>query len=319
MMNGTANNHPMRLRPTAASAAPNNGVSMERRYHKRVGTTTGGPPNGTPAKSATTADLTTGSGAAPLLSRMKTRLTSRSTVVRMRQFDTELMRRLHDDCESTVVMVGRVDYLQVPVSIFVRLRSAVDFGDLCEVPKPTRFVYVLLGPADAGLDYHQVGRAMATLLANESFRAAAYAIASRKQFMTAINDFFDGSIVVPPGDIAKRQLVDFHSLRFVERPMRRRRVALTLSNMPQSAAAHLGTYRMKAVSTSMTLRRTGRWFGGIRDELTRRMRLYPSDFTDSLNWKCASSVFYVFFTCLFPAITFGSILSKFCGSGRDHF
>jgi hypothetical protein len=64
-------------------------------------------------------------------------------------------------------MCGCVDYLQMPVSIFVRLRTAVDFGDMCEVPKPTRFVYVLLGPADAGLDYHQVGRACATLMANE--------------------------------------------------------------------------------------------------------------------------------------------------------
>jgi hypothetical protein len=35
--------------------------------------------------------------------------------------------------------------------------------------------------------------------------------------MTAINDFFDGSIVVPPGDVAKRQQVDFNSLKYVDK------------------------------------------------------------------------------------------------------
>jgi hypothetical protein len=62
----------------------------------------------------------------------------------------------------------------------------------------------------------------------------------------------------------------------------------------------------------MTLRRTGRLFGGARDEFVHRAKMYASDFTDALNMKCASSVCYVFFTCLFPAITFGSILRMCC-------
>ena len=40
-------------------------------------------------------------------------------------------------------------------------------GDLTEVPVPVRFIYFLLGPADSDLDYHEVGRAMATLMSDK--------------------------------------------------------------------------------------------------------------------------------------------------------
>ena len=40
-------------------------------------------------------------------------------------------------------------------------------GDLTEVPLPVRFIYLLLGPADGMLDYHEIGRAMATLMSDK--------------------------------------------------------------------------------------------------------------------------------------------------------
>lgn len=41
-----------------------------------------------------------------------------------------------------------------------------------------------------------------------------------------------------------------------------------------------------------------------------RLRIYASDFWDAINWQCLTAVFFVFFTCFFPAMTFGSILSE---------
>ena len=40
-------------------------------------------------------------------------------------------------------------------------------GDLTEVPIPVRFIYFLLGPQDSELDYHEVGRSMATLMSDK--------------------------------------------------------------------------------------------------------------------------------------------------------
>ena len=38
---------------------------------------------------------------------------------------------------------------------------------LTEVPVPTRFVFILLGPRGRKQQYHEVGRSIATLMADE--------------------------------------------------------------------------------------------------------------------------------------------------------
>ena len=44
------------------------------------------------------------------------------------------------------MLVGEVDCLDKPVSVFIRLSTPVVLGDLTEVPVPTRFIFILLGP-----------------------------------------------------------------------------------------------------------------------------------------------------------------------------
>lgn len=53
---------------------------------------------------------------------------------------------------------------------------------------------------------------------------------------------------------------------------------------------------------------TGRLFGGLRDDLRRRLPLYASDFRDGLNPKCLSSTLLMLFACIAPAVTFGGIM-----------
>ena len=55
----------------------------------------------------------------------------------------------------------------MPVYAFVRLAKGVTLPDLIEVPLPTRFLFVLLGPSNEHLRYHEVGRSIATLMADE--------------------------------------------------------------------------------------------------------------------------------------------------------
>jgi sodium bicarbonate transporter 10 len=42
--------------------------------------------------------------------------------------------------------VGEVHFLDHHVTAFVRLKNAAILGDLTEVPVPTRFIFILLGP-----------------------------------------------------------------------------------------------------------------------------------------------------------------------------
>ena len=40
-------------------------------------------------------------------------------------------------------------------------------GDLTEVPVPTRFIFILLGPQGNQMRYHEIGRSIATLMSDE--------------------------------------------------------------------------------------------------------------------------------------------------------
>lgn len=50
---------------------------------------------------------------------------------------------------------------------FVRLREAVELDAVLEVPVPVRFLFLLLGPRSANMDYHEIGRSISTLMSDK--------------------------------------------------------------------------------------------------------------------------------------------------------
>jgi hypothetical protein len=56
------------------------------------------------------------------------------------------MRKIPPGSEADNILVGEIDFLERAISAFVRLNQACHLGDLTEVPVPTRFLFILLGP-----------------------------------------------------------------------------------------------------------------------------------------------------------------------------
>jgi len=78
------------------------------------------------------------------------------------------MHRIPPGAEATNVLVGSVEFLSTPVMAFVRLQEACELANLTEVPLPVRFIFILLGPTgSSSLDYHEIGRSISTLMADE--------------------------------------------------------------------------------------------------------------------------------------------------------
>lgn len=77
------------------------------------------------------------------------------------------MRKIPPKAEASNILIGEVECLEKVVSCFIRLNESCKLGDLTEVPVPTRFIFVLLGPTGQGMRYHEIGRAMATLLSDD--------------------------------------------------------------------------------------------------------------------------------------------------------
>ena len=50
---------------------------------------------------------------------------------------------------------------------FVRLNEAVLLESVLEVPVPVRFLFVLLGPSQSNMDYHEIGRSISTLMSDK--------------------------------------------------------------------------------------------------------------------------------------------------------
>jgi len=82
--------------------------------------------------------------------------------------DSHILHRIPPGAEATNVLVGSVEFLSAPVMAFVRLQDACELTNLTEVPLPVRFIFILLGPTgSSSLDYHEIGRSISTLMADE--------------------------------------------------------------------------------------------------------------------------------------------------------
>ncbi|XP_076649182.1 anion exchange protein Ae2 isoform X6 [Halictus rubicundus] len=227
-----------------------------------------------------------------------------------------ILKRIPAGAEATVVLVGAVDFLDQPTIAFVRLAKGVIMSSITEVNIPVRFMFTLLGPRNGDLDYHEIGRSIATLMANTSFHKIAYKANERRELLSAINEFLDDSIVLPPGDWERQALLPFSELKAKSEAIRNRKAkALEEKSKPVQSEAAVkkallaGEEEKKPPGDDDPLRRTKRPFGGLINDIKRRYPFYLSDFTDGLSSSCLAAAIFMYFAALCTAITFGGLMS----------
>ncbi|XP_063411589.1 band 3 anion transport protein-like [Mytilus trossulus] len=216
----------------------------------------------------------------------------------------DIMRRIPKGAEATTVLVGCVDYLTKPAVAFVRLAEGQYLDNLTEVPLPVRFLFLLLGPENSGMDYHEVGRCISTLMSNQHFHDVAYKAESRRELLGAINGFLDESIVLPPGDWDQKTLLPIMNMARKKAKLKRKK-----QQKEEEKQALLEKEKKDKIPLD-PLRRTGKIFGGLYYDIKRRYPHYISDFKDGLNLKCLAAIVFIFFACFAPCIAFGGLLSE---------
>ncbi|KAI1885600.1 hypothetical protein AGOR_G00205490 [Albula goreensis] len=123
-----------------------------------------------------------------------------NSTVDFSKVDMNFMKKIPPGAEASNVLVGEVDFLERPIIAFIRLSPAVLLTGLTEVPVPTRFLFLLLGPFGKGPQYHEIGRSMATLMTDEVFHDVAYKAKDRNDLLSGIDEFLDQVTVLPPGE-----------------------------------------------------------------------------------------------------------------------
>ncbi|XP_039977171.1 sodium bicarbonate cotransporter 3-like isoform X9 [Xiphias gladius] len=218
--------------------------------------------------------------------------------------DMNFMKKIPRGAEASNVLVGEVDFLEKPIIAFVRLSPAVLITGLTEVPVPTRFLFLLLGPHGKGPQYHEIGRSMATLMTDEIFHDVAYKAKDRTDLLSGIDEFLDQVTVLPPGEWDPT--IRIEPPKNVPSQLKRKR-----PSQPNGTASPAGELEKQEDHHAVPeLQRTGRIFGGLILDVKRKAPFYWSDIRDSFSLQCLASVLFLYCACMSPVITFGGLLGE---------
>ncbi|XP_055395559.1 electrogenic sodium bicarbonate cotransporter 4 [Bubalus kerabau] len=255
------------------------------------------------------------------------------------QRKNKFMKKIPKDSEASNVLVGEVDFLDQPFIAFVRLIQSAMLGGVTEVPVPTRFLFILLGPSGRAKSYNEIGRAIATLMVDDLFSDVAYKARNREDLIAGIDEFLDEVIVLPPGEWDP-------NIR-IEPPKKvpsadKRKSVFSLTELGQmngsvagggggaagggaagggggggaSGGSGAADGEMPAAhEIGEELIWTGRFFGGLCLDVKRKLPWFPSDFYDGFHIQSISAILFIYLGCITNAITFGGLL----GDATDNY
>jgi anion exchange protein len=209
----------------------------------------------------------------------------------------DLLHKIPDDAESLTVLVGGVPFLTEPLVVFVRLKQSHLLGDLTEVPVPVRFIYLNIGPTNY-MDYHEVGRAMATLMSDKCFHETAYSSLSKDEIMDAIDQFLDDSIVLPPGDWDPELILPIMHER----------------NEQKLKKEKIKEHHLQHHEKEEEVKFSCKPCGGFVHDLKNLIRRYPSDIKDVFHIQAFLAIFFIYISCVAPAVAFGGLMEELSGT-----
>uniref|UniRef100_A0A8C7U188 Anion exchange protein n=1 Tax=Oncorhynchus mykiss TaxID=8022 RepID=A0A8C7U188_ONCMY len=223
------------------------------------------------------------------------------------QLKNKLMKKLPRDAEASNVLVGGVDFLDTPFVAFVRLQQAAMLGGLTEVPVPTRFLFVLLGPKSKAKSYHEIGRAIATLMSDEVFHDIAYKAKDRQDLLAGIEEFLDEVIVLPPGEWDPDIRIEPpKSLPSSDKRYSGGDGPQMNGDTPGHDGGQGGGGGHGHVGEE--LMNTGKFCGGLILDIKRKLPFFASDFYDAIHIQSLSAILFIYLGTVTNAITFGGLL-----------
>lgn len=226
-----------------------------------------------------------------------------NSTVDFSKVDMNFMKKIPPGAEASNVLVGEVDFLERPIIAFIRLSPAVLLTGLTEVPVPTRFLFLLLGPYGKGPQYHEIGRSIATLMTDEVFHDVAYKAKDRNDLVSGIDEFLDQVTVLPPGEWDPS--IRIEPPKSVPSQEKRK-----LPSVPNGSAHSSDILKETEHNTGPELQRTGRIFGGLVNDVRRKAPFLWSDIRDAFSLQCLASVLFLYCACMSPVITFGGLLGE---------
>ncbi|NXV51858.1 S4A4 protein, partial [Uria aalge] len=170
-----------------------------------------------------------------------------------------------------------------------------------------RFLFILLGPKGKAKSYHEIGRAIATLMSDEVFHDIAYKAKDRQDLIAGIDEFLDEVIVLPPGEWDPA--IRIEPPKSLPSSDKRKNMYSGGENLQMNGdTPHDGGHGGGGHGDCEELQRTGRFCGGLIKDIKRKAPFFASDFYDALNIQALSAVLFIYLATVTNAITFGGLL-----------
>ncbi|XP_046717332.1 electrogenic sodium bicarbonate cotransporter 4 isoform X3 [Silurus meridionalis] len=235
------------------------------------------------------------------------------------QLKNKFMKKIPRDAEASNVLIGEVDFLDKPFVAFIRLAQATTLGGLTEVPVPTRFLFILLGPQGKVKSYTEIGRAIATLMVDELFSSVAYKARHREDLIAGLDEFLNEVTVLPPGEWDPKIRIEPPN-KVPSAEMRKSVFSLnelgqTNGTVGGGETANDDEKMPTAHELGEELAFTGRFCGGLWLDIKRKLPWLLSDFYEGFHIQSISAVLFIYLGCITNAITFGGLL----GDATDNY
>ncbi|XP_047660718.1 electrogenic sodium bicarbonate cotransporter 4 isoform X6 [Tachysurus fulvidraco] len=235
------------------------------------------------------------------------------------QLKNKFMKKIPRDAEASNVLIGEVDFLDKPFVAFVRLAQATTLGGLTEVPVPTRFLFILLGPHGKVKSYTEIGRAIATLMVDDLFSSVAYKAKHRDDLIAGLDEFLNEVTVLPPGEWDPKIRIE-PPKKVPSAEMRKSVFSLNELGQANGTAGGGGIAdddeELPAPhEMGEELAFTGRFCGGLWLDIKRKVPWLLSDFCEGFHIQSISAVLFIYLGCITNAITFGGLL----GDATDNY
>lgn len=185
----------------------------------------------------------------------------------------------------------------------------------------SRFVFILLTPPEHPVEeILAIGRALGTLMVDTVFATIAYQSKHVNDLCAGVDEFLSQSLVIPAGRMPSDHRLEPQPTAVARRPG----MFGPLATYEQTfSAAKEETIEEKTHNVPSDLKRTGRFCGGLIEDVKRKWKWYWSDYRDFFRadsfLQCLGATMFLFLANITKTITFAGLMEQLLDRNMVHF
>lgn len=214
--------------------------------------------------------------------------------------NTKFKRKINKRSQGASILIAPINFAVNPKLVFMRLDRATKLHNFLEVNINSKFIVIILSHPKHRTSIYEIGRVIATCLADEVCSELFYKASSTEDILKAIKDFRKSSMILPP---------IWDPKIFIEPPEK------TFTKEERKQVQDLDRYIHDEeieiyFHTDTNLKGSKKPFFGLKNDIKRKAKHYISDFTDFFNFQCFATTCYLYLVSLCSLVAFGVYLSK---------